>query len=136
MAMLNNFSAIDDMDILVLIKNWATNKDKVLSELSNNLINRHLFKIEIQDTPFEPKKISELSEKASKLLKLNKSEIEYYVFTDHISKNAYSAFDDKIRILYKDGSLKDVGDASDILNTAMLSRTVKKYFLCYPKEII
>ena len=70
------------------------------------------------------------------MLKIDKSEIEYYVFTDHISKNAYSAFDDKIRILYKDGSLKDVGDASDILNTAMLSRTVKKYFLCYPKEII
>lgn len=135
-TILNNFSAIDDTDILVLIKNWAKSNDKVLSELSNKLINRQLFKIEIQDEPFDQKKISELSEKASKLLNLNKSEVQYYVFTDHISKNAYSAFDDKIRILYKDGSLKDVGDASDILNTAMLSKTVRKYFLCYPKEII
>jgi uncharacterized protein len=135
-TMLNNFSTIDDTDILVLIKNWALSNDKVLSELSNKLINRQLLKIEIQDTPFDQKKISELSEKASKLLNLNKSEVQYYVFTDHISKNAYSAFDDKIRILYKDGSLKDVGDASDILNTAMLSKTVRKYFLCYPKEII
>ncbi|MCK5029351.1 MAG: HD domain-containing protein [Bacteroidales bacterium] len=136
LAMLNNFSAIDDTDIIVLIKNWAVNDDKVLSELSNKLIHRQLFKIEIQDTPFDLEKISKLSDKASKLLNLNKSEIQYYVFTDHISKNAYSAFDDKIHILYKDGLMKDVGDASDILNTAMLSKTVKKYFLCYPKEII
>ncbi len=136
LAMLNNFSAIDDTDILVLIKNWAVNDDRVLSELSNKLIHRQLFKIKIQDKPFDPEKISELSEKASKLLNLKISEIQYYVFTDNISKNAYSAFDDKIRILYKDGLLKDVGDASDILNTAMLSKTVKKYFLCYPKEII
>ena len=135
LTILENFSAIDDTDVLALIKYWTKNEDKVLSELSKKLLNRQLYKIEIQDKPFSPEKISRLTEQASKLLNLKGPELDYYVFTDHISKNAYSTFDDKIRILYKDGSLLDIADASDMLNTAVLSKTVRKYFLCYPKEI-
>ena len=132
---LENFSVIDDNDIIGLIKNWSDSKDKALSMLSKRLLNRHLFKIEIQNSPFDSQKIDDLKRKASKSLKLSKDEIEYFVFTDHISKKAYSAFDEKIQILYKDGTLIDIADASDMLNTSVLSKTVRKYFLCYPKEI-
>ena len=68
-------------------------------------------------------------------LELSESEIDYYVFTDTISKKAYSSFDEKIQILYKDGRIIDIAEASDMLNTSVLSKTVKKHFLCYPKEI-
>ena len=132
---LENFSVIDDNDIIGLIKNWSDNKDKVLSMLSKRLLDRHLFKIEIQNSPFDSQKIDDLKLKASESLELSEDEIEYFVFTDHISKKAYSAFDEKIQILYKDGTLIDIADASDILNTSVLSKTVRKYFLCYPKEI-
>ena len=43
--------------------------------------------------------------------------------------------DDKIQILYKNGEIVDIAEASDMLNTSVLSKTVRKYFLCYPKEI-
>jgi len=132
---LEKFSAIDDTDIIYAIKKWQLSSDKVLSELSTRLIQRDLFKIEIQDHPFEAEKIEELKAKAKVQFKYNDDEINYFVFTNHISKNAYSAFDDKIQILYKDGELVDIGEASDMLNTSVLSKTVKKYFLCYPKEI-
>jgi hypothetical protein len=135
-AILENFSIIDDNDILALVKNWTNHEDKVLSLLSKNLLNRHLYKIEIQNTPFENHKIEELRKKASVKLNLSKDELEYFVFTNHISKEAYSVLDEKIQILYKDGSLVDIADASDMLNTSVLSKTVRKYFLCYPKEII
>ncbi|MBI9055083.1 MAG: HD domain-containing protein [Bacteroidales bacterium] len=135
-AILENFSIIDDNDILALVKNWTNHEDKVLSLLSKNLLNRHLYKIEIQNTPFENHKIEELRKKASVKLNLSKDELEYFVFTNHISKEAYSVLDEKIQILYKDGSLVDIADASDMLNTSILSKTVRKYFLCYPKEII
>lgn len=133
---LDSFSLIDDNDILSLVKKWAANKDNVLSMLSERLLNRHLFKIEIQSAPFEESKIIDLKEKAMAKLDLNESQIGYFVFTDNISKKAYSAFDEKIQILYKDGSTVDIADASDMLNTSVLSKTVRKYFLCYPKEII
>ncbi|NOQ27388.1 MAG: HD domain-containing protein [Bacteroidales bacterium] len=132
---LNNFSAIDDSDILGSLKRWANSSDKVLSMLSEKLLNRKLLKIEIQDTPFEESKISKLKKDASSLLNLTEQEVDFFVFTDHISKNAYSTFDDKIQILYKNGTIVDVAEASDMLNISVLSKTVRKYFLCYPKEI-
>lgn len=132
---LNNFSAIDDSDILGSLKKWAISSDKVLSMLSEKLLNRKLLKIEIQDTPFEESKISKLKKDASSLLNLTEQEVGFFVFTDHISKNAYSTFNDKIQILYKNGTIVDVAEASDMLNISVLSKTVRKYFLCYPKEI-
>ena len=35
-------------------------------------------------------------------------------------------------ILFKDGSVKDITEASDNFNIQALSMTIKKYFLCYP----
>jgi uncharacterized membrane protein YfhO len=129
------FSSIDDNDIFSLAKEWVKGTDKVLSELSRRLLYRNLFKIEIQDSPFEPYKIASLKNDASSKLKLNEKDVNYFVFTDHVSKNAYSALDDKIQILFKSGELVDIAEASDMLNTSVLSKTVRKYFLCYPKEL-
>lgn len=132
---LENFSKIDDMDIMGLIKVWANHPDHTLADLSNRLLNRRLFKIIIQNNPFDDHKIEDLKNKASRELNISKSDIDYFVFTDTISKNAYSAFDENIKILYKDGTIVDIAEASDMLNTSVLSKTVKKYFLCYPKKI-
>ncbi|MFC2104484.1 HD domain-containing protein [Bacteroidota bacterium] len=133
--MLNTFSSIDDNDIFSLAKEWLNGSDNVLSMLSDRLLNRKLLKIEIQDIPFENDKILKLKDQASQKFKLTEDEISYFVFTDHISKNAYSAFDDKIQILFKNKTLVDIAEASDMLNMSVLSKTVRKYFLCYPKEI-
>ena len=133
--LLDTFSSIDDGDIFSLAKKWRKENDKVLSALANRLLYRNLFKIEIQDKPFESDRINYLKEKASQEMALSLDEINYFVFTDHISKNAYSAIDDKIQILYKNNIIKDVAEASDMLNTSVLSKMVHKYFLCYPKEL-
>ena len=39
----------------------------------------------------------------------------------------------KINILTKSKGLIDIADASDNLNLSALSKTVEKYFICYPK---
>ena len=41
---------------------------------------------------------------------------------------------EKINILYKNGKVKDIREASDI-NLSVLTKTVRKYFVCYPKEL-
>jgi len=132
---LETFARIDDTDIIGLLKHWENDKDPVLSILSKNLLNRNLFRIEIQNEPFDTKIIEKHLFQASKKLHFTEHELRYFVFTDDISKNAYSAFDDKIQIAYKDGRLIDIAEASDMLNMSVLSKTVRKYFLCYPKEI-
>jgi uncharacterized protein len=62
-------------------------------------------------------------------------ETGFFAFTGTISNYAYRAEDEKIRILFKNGSLADVSEASDMLDLSVLSKTVKKYFLCFPRDI-
>jgi hypothetical protein len=61
------------------------------------------------------------------------------VVSDSVSNYAYSDMDDRISILDKSGRIKDIAEASDMLNIAVLSKTVRKYFLCFPrflKEVV
>jgi uncharacterized protein len=128
------FTEIDDNDIICALKQWAHDKDTVLSILSQRIIDRNLFKVEIQTTPFEPQKIETLRKETAKKYKLSKKETTYFVFSDTISNKAYSIKKSaSINILQKSGKIKDIADASDISNIKTLSETVEKYFICYPK---
>jgi len=50
-----------------------------------------------------------------------------------VQKDMYNPFDDHISILYKDGTLKDITVASEILNIELLSKKICKYYLCYQR---
>ena len=51
--------------------------------------------------------------------------------TPGIERNMYDEADDSIDILYNDGTIRNIADASDMLNISLLSKKVKKYYLCY-----
>jgi uncharacterized protein len=131
--LLDTFALLDDYDILASIKVWTTHNDKVLSTLSGWLINRNLYKVELQNKPFEESMIRKEKERAKKRFKLNDHETGFLVFSDHVSNDAYTPDKIKINILMKDGSIVDIAKASDQAYLAGLQTTVKKYFLCYPK---
>jgi len=48
-----------------------------------------------------------------------------------VSTDTYSPEDDNINILYKDGTIKDIADASDMLNISVLTKKVEKHYFCY-----
>ncbi len=50
-----------------------------------------------------------------------------------IQKDMYSVDDDSIDILYKDGTIRDITNASEILNVALLSKKIRKYYFCYQR---
>ena len=56
------------------------------------------------------------------------------MMTGEITNNAYNRHTENILILDKNKELKDIRQASDI-NLSALSKTVRKYYLCYPKEL-
>lgn len=132
---LDLFSKLDDFDIFTALKAWEYDDDQVLSYLSKCIVNRHLFKIEMQSEPFSEEKIEVLKGKIQKRWCLSKKETEYLILQGHTSNHAYHPKQSKINILYKDGTTKDISEASDQLNISVLSQPVTKYFLCYPKEI-
>ena len=55
------------------------------------------------------------------------------IFTNKISNNAYQQRKDRINIQMKSGEIKDITEASDQFNINVLTKTVNKYFLCFPK---
>ncbi|MFP3860780.1 MAG: HD domain-containing protein [Bacteroidales bacterium] len=129
-----NFIRLDDSDIAVCTKRWADYDDPVLANLCNKMYNRKLYKIELQNEPFDQKRINDLKAEFQKNHNFSEEDMDYFVFSDNLSNKAYSAFDDKIQILYKNNNVMDITDASDMLNLSVLSKIVKKHFLCYPKN--
>ncbi|MBI3518697.1 MAG: HD domain-containing protein [Bacteroidetes bacterium] len=133
--LIQQFVLLDDYDIMASVKAWISHEDVVLSSLCKNLIDRNLYKIELQNKNFTSAYHAQLQEKVMKKYKLSKKESEYFVFTESVNNSAYNSSKFQIHILYKNGELADVAKASDQLNIKMLSKKVTKYFICYPKEI-
>lgn len=131
----DSFALLDDYDIYTSIKVWCNSSDKVLSILCRNMVNRKLFRTEIEKFPFDKEYISDIKNKVKRKYKINDFEADFFVLTDEVKNNAYNPNIDKINILYKTGEVVDVSEASDQLNFSVLSKTIKKYFLCYPKFI-
>ena len=131
--LLRQFVLLDDYDIMASVKVWANDKDLILSLLCKNLIDRNLYKIELQNKNFTQSYQNQMLEKVMKKYKLTKKEAGYFVFSESVNNSAYNSSHFQIHILQKNGELIDVAKASDQLNIKMLSKKVTKYFMCYPK---
>ncbi len=133
---LSNYAHLDDYDIFHALKIWANCSYKALSVLSQQLLDRQLPKTEIQNRPFSSERIEKLKQQTINLFKINKADTDCFVFTDQATNMAYNQDINNIFIKEKGSeNLIDIAVASDNLNIQSLSAPVKKYFLCYPKEI-
>jgi len=131
---LESFIQLDDNDIWSALKVWANHPDKVLSLLSLGLINRRLFKIQIEQHPFPEEYLQNKIKHFAAKYKLPEGEAAYLISSDEISTNMYNEQDDSIDILYKDGSCRDISEASDMLNIQLLSKRIKKYYCCFLRD--
>lgn len=135
-VVLDRFSKLDDIDILAAIKDWQYHNDFVLSHLCQMIINRKLLTIKLKNKPIAAKKMNAFFETYKKQQGLTNQEAAYFVFSGEIENRAYNNENQNINILKKNGELKDVAKASDQLNLRALSKTVTKYYMCYPKESV
>jgi hypothetical protein len=129
---LEQFSRLDDFDILGAIKVWQYHDDKVLSELSKRLINRDLFKIKVSKEPFDKQIIGSVRAGVKSYLNLSETQVDRFVYSDTLKNNAYNEDKQNINLLMKTGEIMDLSKASDNLNISALSTPVEKYFLSYP----
>jgi uncharacterized protein len=128
---LQNYVQLDDSDIWCSLKVWCRHSDKILSTLSEGIINRHIFKVEITDHPVDKNRINELKQQIADKLNISMEDTRYFIAIHNIERNMYDPADDSIDIIYKDGTIKNIADASDMLNISLLSKKVKKYYLCF-----
>lgn len=134
--LLDRYAQLDDNDIYAALKEWQSCDDKVLSFLSSGIINRKLFRIELQNEPISPQRISGITATVRATHKITDAfDLQYYVFHDVTTNSAYNLEANNINIKFRTGEVMDVTTASDHLNLAALAGTVVKHYICYPKEI-
>jgi uncharacterized protein len=130
---LQQFCLLDDYDVMGAIKAWSSHPDKVLSTLSNMLINRNLFKVVLTNEPFDQETVTVLKSKVELAWGFKGEELDYFVFTDTASLRAYNMTDEKINILFKDGTFKDISSIDNALISHTLAIPIKKFYICHPK---
>lgn len=128
---IENYALLDDDDIFTSIKVWCNHSDKILSTLCNMLRNRKLPKILLQNAPFDKTTVESYKFMAADNLDITMEEAEYFVYTDSVQNKAYSANNFHINILFKNGQVQDIADASDQYNIDSLTKLVTKYFMCF-----
>lgn len=130
---LQKFCLLDDYDIMSAIKVWVQHEDKVLSMLCNWLINRNLLKCVLSDEDFDAARIQEWKKRVEEQYGITGKDLDYFVFTGTASLSAYNINTEKINILFKDGTVKDISSIENALVSHTLAIPVKKFYICHPK---
>lgn len=133
--LLKQYANIDDYDIMYSIKQWQGHEDRILSTLSSNLLNRKLYKIQLQNEPFTDDYISTIRENIKQEYGFDDNEVNYFVFTDQTSTSTYNfSSNEGIKILKSDGEISDFGCFTGHIAVDVLEKPITKYYLCYPKN--
>ena len=126
---LEQYALLDDNDVLCAIKAWISSEDKVLSALSRSFIDRQLFRGELLNEPLTEAQKAALNKEYASALGVSEKEAEY-MWSEHVStSNTYSEKADSIDILYSDGTVRDIANASEILDLEALTRKPTKRYL-------
>lgn len=133
---LNAFCLLDDYDILSSIKKWMTHPDFILSELCQRLINRRILKTRLSEAPFEKDFILSMQQKAAWALSIETGEAEWFVFDGVATNRMYNPVNEQIKILFKDGQVKNISEVEYVLIQQVTTAAANKFYLCMPAEII
>jgi len=133
--LLETYGQLDDYDIWASIKMWSKSEDKILSLLSNSLLNRKLFKIKLTNEPLSKQELEKIRTGIVNQYDIVKSDARFLLAYGEVTNKAYIAEGQKINILTKKGKVLDIAQAADLPNITAMSKIVKKHYLCCPKTV-
>jgi len=61
--------------------------------------------------------------------------VKYFVVEGSKTNSAYIGGGQQINILTKEGKIIDIANASDLPSIKAMRKIVKKYYLCWPKDL-
>ncbi len=132
-SILPMFCELDDDDINVSLKAWAKSDDRLLSFLSSSLVNRRLFHIEMSREPIDANRINQEKELAAQKLGIDINDADYVVRTGQVSSKTYKIGVDRINIIFRDRSVKDISEASDMMRLETLGNADRRHYISHPK---
>jgi uncharacterized protein len=132
---LEAFTKLDDNDIWACIKIWTKHSDYLLSSICQKLLDRKLYKIIISDQPFEDSFLDKIQKDFLAQEGVNEDNLSYFVVKGSITNEAYLSEKQAINILTKNKKVVDIAEASDLPTIKALSNIVKKYYICWAKDV-
>ena len=128
---LQNFCLMDDVDVMMAVKTWVNHSDKILSVLCKGILERKLLKVKFSSEPVPEQEVQTRQEEVIAKTGLTPEEAEWLVFTGEASSSTYNFEDENIRIVFKDGTVKDISEVNDALISQNMKVDIKKYYFCY-----
>lgn len=129
---LPHFLRLDDFDVMSAVKQWAFEDNVVLRSMCERLINRDLLKIKVLDTPLDRIALHKRRENLATTLGWTADDAAYLIFQKSLTNTAYDPEHERITVLFKDGTAKDISEAATIFRFASLETAETKHFLYYP----
>jgi hypothetical protein len=128
---LDLFCQLDDTDVISAIKAWSKHDDHVLAILCLSVLNRRLFKLRLQAEPIAKEVYTRKIEEICSQLAISKEDASFLVFTGEAENSIYNPYDERINIIFRDGTVKDISLVDNALIHQNLSQPVKKFYLCF-----
>ncbi|MCC5917487.1 MAG: HD domain-containing protein [Cryomorphaceae bacterium] len=130
---LDIFAQLDDVDVMSAVKSWTKSSDYVLSDMSSRILNRRLFKVSLQETPFTKQQVSVKRQLVQTKFGLNDWEAKCYVFSGSSENRAYNTDKSSISLRENDGRIIPLSQDAHIMDIQAFSRNFKKYYMCFPQ---
>ena len=128
---LDLFCQLDDTDVISAIKAWSKHDDRVLAILCLSVLNRRLFKLRLQAEPIAKEVYTRKLQEICSQLAISKEDASFLVFTGEAENSLYNPYDERINIIFRDGTIKDISLVDNALIHQNLSQPVKKFYLCF-----
>ena len=133
-SLLDAYGQLDDHDLWGGIKLWRDHPDRILSLLSQMILERKLFQITLSAEPISKEIVEKIRDAITREYGTLRVETPY-LFSHGIVTNEAYAVGKQINILMRSGELLDIAQASDLPNIQAISKIVKKNYLCWPKNV-
>ena len=147
---LANYELLDDNDIWASVKTWMSHPDRVLSLLATDLAERKIFRVEVSREPFADADVQALQQQLADAFGVTFEDAAYLMSVNTIQKDMYDPSEEQIDILQashqpfqlgqeqeetelEEKHLVDIAEASELFNISLLSKKIRKYYLCYQR---
>lgn len=128
---LDRFLDIDDSDVWTSLKAWRNGPDRTLSLLSEGLLDRRLFKMMMSNSQIDRSIIEDTKRRIAAIDGVGEEGAAYLCSEGRLSQFVYKQDEAGIEIVYNDGRVKTVQEASDMFDMRVLGKEVNKYYFCF-----
>ena len=131
---LTAYCNLDDTDIMFAIKKWQSHSDPILSLLCNRLLNRKIYKCQLQSEPITDTALSQALAATKARFNVDDADVAFLCFKGETSNTLYKNDSENIHILLKKGEISTISEVQNALIVESLSTPVKKFYICSLNE--